>query len=175
MYFTESVIVFTSNLGIYEEVQDPLTGDHRVPRIIRRCRTHNRGVVGAAVRDHFALTIGRPELLNRIGDNIVVFDFIRHEVGKAILRGMLDNIIKRVRQEMSVNLTVSESIATILEGPCLSPEALQFGGRGIGARLETSFVDPLARAMFSAGLEEGVNVEVSALVEHDLRWRVELR
>lgn len=177
VYFTESVIVFTSNLGIYEEVQDPLTrATTRVPRVDSAMPyAQIAEIVGAAVRDHFALTIGRPELLNRIGDNIVVFDFIRHEVGKAILRGMLDNIIKRVRQEMSVNLTVSESIATILEGPCLSPEALQFGGRGIGARLETSFVDPLARAMFSAGLEEGVNVEVSALVEHDLRWRVELR
>ena len=29
-----------------------------------------------AVQGHFNDTLGRPELLNRFGDNIIVFDFI---------------------------------------------------------------------------------------------------
>ena len=30
-----------------------------------------------AVQGHFNDTLGRPELLNRFGDNIIVFDFIK--------------------------------------------------------------------------------------------------
>lgn len=177
VYFTESVIVFTSNLGIYEEVHDPVTGlTSRVARVNSDMGYEQIAeLVGAAVRDHFTLTIGRPELLNRIGDNIVVFDFIHIEIGREILQGMLKNITRLVEREMSVTLHTPEPILRILEGPCLSPEALQFGGRGIGARLETSFVDPLARALFSLSPPPGSKVEISALTQNELRWQVALQ
>lgn len=36
--------------------------------------------VRQAIEDYFKLELGRPEILNRIGENIVVFDYIRPEV-----------------------------------------------------------------------------------------------
>lgn len=41
--------------------------------------------VRSAIEEYFKLELGRPEILNRIGENIVVFDFIRREAGEAIL------------------------------------------------------------------------------------------
>jgi len=35
---------------------------------------------------HFKLILNRPEILNRIGENIIVFDFIRDELPSANLR-----------------------------------------------------------------------------------------
>ena len=36
--------------------------------------------VRKGIDDYFKLQLGRPEILNRIGENIVVFDFIRPEM-----------------------------------------------------------------------------------------------
>src|SRR5207248_360016 len=65
-FFSESILVFTSNLGTqgitpgmpYEELA---------------------GRIRAAVTAHFATELNRPELLNRFGDNIVIFDFVGPE------------------------------------------------------------------------------------------------
>lgn len=49
-----------------------------------------REKVLSEIRDHFKLVLNRPEILNRMGENIIVFDFIRHEVAEAIFKQMLD-------------------------------------------------------------------------------------
>ena len=46
----------------------------------------------SAIQDYFKLELGRPEILNRIGDNIVVFDYIREDVAILILQQQLEKI-----------------------------------------------------------------------------------
>ena len=125
VFFTEAVIVFTSNLGIYEESEEP---DGRGGVVRRRRLTVDRSKatyhemcvrVEKAIRDHFTLQLGRPELLNRIGDNIVVFDYINGETGMRILDLMLTNVVARIRQEYLVEVTLSnesleECVAPVL-------------------------------------------------------------
>ena len=72
VYFSDAVIVFTSNLGMSEVVP---TDDY--PMVERKLRE--------GIRAYFHEKLNRPELLNRIGDNIVVFDFIRPAVALEIL------------------------------------------------------------------------------------------
>src|SRR5690606_18721261 len=96
VYFSESIIIFTSNLGIYVEgpdgrrVQNVRPGDsyETVERNVRE-----------AISNHFRYTLGRPEILNRIGENIVVFNFIVPDVGVMILEAMLRNVARRVGAE----------------------------------------------------------------------------
>src|ERR1043165_4746475 len=89
-YFSEAIIVFTSNLGIV--VQDEL--GRRVQKIRQEDPYE---LVESQVRDaieaYFKFQLGRPEILNRIGDNIVVFGFITPEIAAQIFDAMLDNII----------------------------------------------------------------------------------
>ena len=103
--------------------------------------------VRAAIADYFKFTLGRSEILNRIGDDIVVFDFIQPAVAGRIFTGMLDNIAARqVAEEHALALRLSEPARRQLLDWCARD--LSNSGRGIGNRLATTFVYPLARALF---------------------------
>ena len=65
-----------------------VTPDMEYPEVQRKVRQ--------AIEDYFKLELGRPEILNRIGENIVVFDFIRPEVAKLILDAQVNKIIKNL-------------------------------------------------------------------------------
>ena len=93
VYFSETIIIFTSNLGMYVKDEtgrrhQNVTMDMDFAEVEKRLRQ--------AVADHFKLELGRPEILNRIGENIVIFDFIRQEAGHAILKAQVDKIIRRM-------------------------------------------------------------------------------
>ena len=166
VYFTESVIVFTSNLGVYSDTEEPdgAGGMIRVrqPTVDRATVSYAEMAVGieAAIRQYFVLELGRPELLNRIGDNIVVFDYIDAGTGERILELMVRNVIGRVRQEHQIDLRISDKAMQHLKAACLSRDALQLGGRGIGSILETSLVNPLANCLFQASYQLGDKLEL---------------
>jgi len=179
VYFTESVIVFTSNLGVYSDTEenDGLGGVVRVRR-----PTADRAIVSyaemtarieAAIREFFVLELGRPELLNRIGDNIVVFDYIDAATGQQILELMMRNVIDRIRQEHQLTMRAGDKAMRLLEAACLSPDALQLGGRGIGSILETALVNPLANAIFQAGPQPGAVAELDLSRDGD-QWTAHL-
>jgi len=164
VFFSETLIVFTSNLGVYEydesgnriPVVQPGTPYEKVEREIR-----------AAVEEHFKSEIGRPEILNRIGDNIVVFDFISPEVATSLVPMFTDNVLDRVRDELGFTVTVSEEARqTLTEGALLQ---LEFGGRGVRNAVESMFTNPLARALFERGPETR-SVTVSGLTHSDDGW-----
>ena len=150
VHFTETLIVFTSNLGIYEEdehgvrhqlVDESMPYDEMADRV--------RG----AVQDHFTRKIGRPELLNRLGDNIIVFAFISEVVGRQIFDLQMRNVAERVRTEHETELVVDPAVMDAVRTYCIADRSL--GGRGIGNRVEVAFVNPLARAMFQRVAVEG--------------------
>ena len=147
VYFSEAILIFTSNLGI--AVRDE-TGQRRLQIQPGEPYEQVERKVRAAIADYFKFTLGRPEILNRIGDNIVVFDFIQPAVAERILDGMLANIVRRVADEHDLTLLVPDPVRRQLLDWCT--QDLSDGGRGIGNRLETTFVNPLARALFN--LEE---------------------
>jgi energy-coupling factor transporter ATP-binding protein EcfA2 len=177
VYFTEAVIVFTSNLGIYREVQDVSSGVAVTRRELAISRdTHPSAAERAAaikqsIRDHFTLRLGRPELLNRIGDdNIVVFDFIAPETAKRILDGMLVNVGLRLEREHGFALDLTEDSVARLDAACLSDEVLAMGGRGIGAKVETALINPVARLLTTTPPEAGVPVPPIELTETNDVW-----
>jgi len=163
-YFSESILVFTSNLGIFIEdehgrrVQNVQTGD---PQEVVEAR------VRGAIQDYFKFRLSRPEILNRIGDNIVVFGFITPDIGGEIFDGMLANVVARVRDEHKVTLEVAADVRARLRDACTRD--LANGGRGIGNQLESLFVNPLSRALFRFPLDGRSTVRVTALAEDDSR------
>jgi ATP-dependent Clp protease ATP-binding subunit ClpA len=175
VFFTEAVIVFTSNLGIYTEVEEEQP-DGRVVRRRRATvdpRTMSRAEISErvleSVRDFFTLQIGRPELLNRIGDNIVVFDFIDQDTGGRILQMMLDNITARVRQGFDCTIEIPDETLDLLKEVCLNEKTLELGGRGIGSMLETCVINPLANQLFVKSPDSGARLRLR-LAEKEDRW-----
>jgi energy-coupling factor transporter ATP-binding protein EcfA2 len=173
VYFTESVIVFTSNLGVYSETEEPDGAGGRIrvrrPTVDRASVSYAEMAAGieAAIRQYFVLDLGRPELLNRIGDNIVVFDYIDAHTGERILELMVRNVIDRVRQEHQIDLRISDRAMQRLKAVCLCREALQLGGRGIGSILETALVNPLANCLFRTSYQPDDKLELELELSQD--------
>ena len=140
VYFSDAVIIFTSNLGMDQVA--PSSSYEQLERSLR-----------SGITAYFKNTLNRPELLNRIGENIVVFDFIRPEIAKTIFEKMLRNVIDRVDDAQGITLTVSSAVRETLLARCC--EDLTNGGRGIGNLIESLFVNPLSRALWDSDFSRG--------------------
>ena len=156
VYFSESLIVFTSNVGIVRK--DERTGE--VERLVKRedqladPEAYERKILDG-VRDHFHLELQRPELHNRLGENVVVFNYITDEVAQAILNGMLQNVADICREDTSLTLELTDEARAQLIQYCTGEDVLNNGGRGIGSKLEAVLVNPLARHIFDNNLRQG--------------------
>src|SRR5690606_23752925 len=112
VHFSESILIFTSNLGMFAPATDltpptaPAPGPaDRLPGARVRNITPEMSYdeieqrIKSAVADHFTGVLNRPELLNRFGDNVVVFDFISGEAAHKIFDLQFANICRRVAEE----------------------------------------------------------------------------
>lgn len=159
VYFSEAVIIFTSNLGIYRV--DPTTGE----RVLHVAPTDPYADVERKVRGeigrYFKTQLNRPEILNRIGENIVVFDFIRPEVAGQIFEKMLGGILDRLEDRQKIKVSLPDAVRESLREKCLAN--LDNGGRGIGNQVEAWFINPLGRALFDGDVKEGSAIEVESV------------
>ncbi|TDC82520.1 AAA family ATPase [Actinomadura sp. 7K507] len=174
VHFSESILIFTSNLGMFVAGHDLTTRDASAQGPADRvagARVQNitpgmsydevEQRIKGAVAGHFTEVLNRPELLNRFGDNIVVFDFIAGEAAHKIFDLQFANICRRVTDEHRLVLAVkSEALGTLREW---CTEELDKGGRGIGMALESYFVNPLARALFDRELIPDEKVTVTGI------------
>jgi hypothetical protein len=103
VYFNQTVIIFTSNIGA-SDLSDPQTG--AIIRTGIMTEVQKQGIAAfsyaqvdahfpSEVHWHFTSRIGRAELLNRLGDSIVVFDLLRSEfvwqIGEKFLRQLAES------------------------------------------------------------------------------------
>ena len=168
VYFSESIIIFTSNLGIYgvnnvgERVQK-VTPDMSYEDVQKNVRK--------GIEDYFKLQLGRPEILNRIGENIVVFDFIRETVAEEILQAQLQKIRNNLETEKGIKVDMSEEAYGIIKNKAMGN--LENGGRGIGNIVESTFINPLARYLFDEGIFEKGHVVIKAINADEMPYTLD--
>lgn len=169
VYFSESLIIFTSNLGIYELMPDGtkhqvVTPDMPYDQVAEK--------ITNAIDDFFRYKINRPEILNRIGKNIIVFDFIRNETASKIFNKMLDNVIFRLQDSHKIKLQLSDTAKNqVLNEICNN---LSMGGRGIGNTIEEVLINPLSRSLFENPLEQGGTLTVENILQGENGWEVKV-
>ena len=169
VHFTECLIMLTSNLG----VQRAGPGGERIANVTPDDpRTMVEGRIASAVEHTLRFELGRPELLNRIGENIIVFDFIRADAAEAIFEKMVGQILERVAAEHGVRLTLARTARVVLRERCLAD--LGHGGRGIGNQLEAALVNPLAEALFDGVIEGAEAAAIAWIGTEDGVCRVKL-
>lgn len=156
VYFSDSIIIFTSNLGITSDLEQQ-RGKISYADLEERIR---RGVTR-----YFKEELGRPELLNRIGDNIVVFNFIAPDIADQILDKMLRNVVARVAKTQKVELKIDDAVRAELSARIKSD--LSNGGRGIGNALESLLINPLGRVLWDLDVAEGMAIRVTQLAFED--------
>lgn len=159
VYFSETVIIFTSNLGIF--TRDPVTGTRQANVTQDMEYTEVSDRVRTAIEEYFKLELGRPEILNRIGENIIVFDFIRNDVAELILDSQIEKIKMNLSDEKRILLSiVPEARKQLLDAAIAN---LSNGGRGIGNIVESMLIDPLSRYMFDNKIFENSAIEVKQI------------
>lgn len=163
IFFTETVIIFTSNLGarardsrgnVAKEQKDldKILGDSQLDdeEKKRRVREHFK----EAVERFFMTEISRPELLNRIGSNIVPFNYIHTqeiqvEIAKSHLRRISEEFADRHRAagyQLEFDSTPVSEWLVQKYGSRIG----KFGGRGITNAIEDETMIPLAWAVLQA-------------------------
>lgn len=155
VYFSETLIIFTSNLGITSQYVDA-NGRERREQLVFPSESYEEiePKVLNAIKDHF-----KPEVLNRIGNNIIVYDFIRPEASKAIVKGQISKINARVEKQNKISIEVSEDVLAFYYELANRNEVLEMGGRGIGNLMEEKYINPLAEFIFEMDCKEGDRIK----------------
>ena len=135
VYFSESVIIFTSNLGA-SEVSSNGSNEEVAQEFIK------------IVKNYFDNEIKRPEILGRIGySNIVPFNFIKdREFSVKIARSKLRPVQRAISEKYRIDLEFEDElkfIDYILGGTDSSK-----GGRDILNAINDKLLDELAMFMF---------------------------
>lgn len=134
VYFSETIIIFTSNLGASDA--DPSLPPKEIRKHFLR-----------AVETHFIQTLGRPELLNRIGNNIVSFNFIdKLEVFVEIAASKFVSVETFVQEKYKAALTFKDQNAAFTA--IAHKSGKQNGGRGMLNLIESAIISPLSEYIF---------------------------
>lgn len=100
-----------------------------------------------AVKQHFVVNLGRPELLNRIGDNIVAFNFISDpSVYTKIAEIKFTNIKNFVKERYQADLEFENKNAAFMA--IANKAGVANGGRGLLNVMEQFLVNPLSEFIF---------------------------
>jgi AAA domain (Cdc48 subfamily)/C-terminal, D2-small domain, of ClpB protein len=170
VYFSECVLIFTSNLGITEKRLDGST----VAKLVHTDDSAKvQRVLTEAFEDFFDSRIQRPELRNRFGDGFVVMDYIRPEHVPAILDRSLEAVITRVAESHRARLEITPAAHAALRREAAS--RLAHGGRGVGNAVEAALVNPLSHELFERLPSPGETISVEGVVQTDSGWRLEVR
>jgi len=133
VHFSETVIIFTSNIGASDA--DP-----------SKSYSDTKSHFMNAVQGHFNDTLGRPELLNRFGDNIIVFDFITDpSIRSKIMNAKLTGIKEHLLENFNLELELDDSHVQSLVGK----GKVGHGGRGLINIIEQEIVNPMSLFIFS--------------------------
>jgi ATP-dependent Clp protease ATP-binding subunit ClpA len=154
VYFSQSLIIFTSNLGIFKEDEYGARTQH-----VEFGEPYESidGKVKAEIKAFFANKLGRPEIFNRFGDNFVVFDFIRPEVANRIILKNLNVIKYNLSKLRNISFEFDDAFVDSFLESC-AKDNLEMGGRGIVNRIETHIKNGLTNFMFRTRKRENCSV-----------------
>ena len=135
VYFSESVIIFTSNLGA-SEVSSNGSNEEVAEEFIK------------IVKNYFDNEIKRPEILGRIGySNIVPFNFIKdREFSVKIAKSKLRPVQKAISEKYRIDLEFEDELKFI--DYVLGGADSSKGGRDILNAINDKLLDELAMFMF---------------------------
>ena len=170
VHFTESIIVFTTNLGIVVPGPDgspinnvtiadsPASIDIKVREYIEK---------------YFREHLGRPELYNRLREGVVVFDFLRPEVLDEIADSSIQRALRAASQRMGVPITMTELARDTVRAAATADSGN--GGRGVVSAIETILINPLSRSLFASSHGAADPIEITAAIKQGQNWELELR
>jgi ATP-dependent Clp protease ATP-binding subunit ClpA len=162
VYFSEALIVFTSNLGIYEDKNGK---KERVVKMDMPYEEVEKKVI-EGIQNYFHQK-GKPEVLNRIGKNLIVFNFIQPEAGIEIMQSQINKICHTIEETQRITISLTKNAWEKIGEKVLSN--LDEGGRGVGNVVEEYFITPVSNYIFdyNVGKDDKINIS-DILVENGI-------
>lgn len=163
VYFSEAILIFTSNLGTSpasagarrggaSEALDipgaPTSVDDIYSRLSELSYPQLCDHFRAAVKDFFVNRLGRPEILNRVGeDNILVFNFLKDADAKTkIIDQQIDVLNRFLQERQRVEVFCTRAFKRLL---MIHPNGFERNGaRGVRNLLNRFVLNPLAEGLF---------------------------
>ncbi len=161
VYFSEAILIFTSNIGTAPakptrstsgSVTLTTSAGESVEDVYQRLGQLNYDELQAhfrrEVKSYFVNTLGRPEILNRIGEeNILVFNFLRNEDAKIqIIDQLVSNLNRMLSNSSQVTVYCTSAFKRLL---MIHPSGFdRNGARGVRNLLDKLVVNPLAQQLF---------------------------
>jgi DNA polymerase III delta prime subunit len=148
VFFSEAIVVFTSNIG---------TRASEMPMLLEAQQSNNP----ERVREHFLkcihsffrYEISRPELLNRIGNNIVPFNFIDED---AVIASTVNYYLLQLRDRFNVEyetrglrLEIAFDQVTRFIATEYNKQIREFGGRAVLNTLDDTLMPLLAKRLLA--------------------------
>ncbi len=155
VYFSETLIIFTSNLGIFKlnENNERVPNVHYNPKFpenkeLNDTYTEMKDKIQTEIDRFFNSQLNRPEIRNRFGENFVVFDFIRPPFDADIVKMKLKTIASNIKKKYNCELIFNEEFVIAFRNHFVL-EKLADGGRGINNRIEKMIVNGLAEHIYN--------------------------
>jgi ATP-dependent Clp protease ATP-binding subunit ClpB len=149
--FKNTIIVLTSNIGS-QFIQKMESYGFSNKSANKEYEQSKENVMGS-LKDYF-----RPEFLNRL-DDIIVFDILKEEHIKEIVRLQVEIVAKRLKLK-DIQLVVSQEALAHIAKTGFDP---QYGARPIKRLIQTEILNPVANALIGRKKESEsiVTVELS--------------
>lgn len=131
-YFSESIIIFTSNIGnseISDNEEDP------------------EKFYLNALTEYFEKKVGRVEILNRFGENKIVFNHISEDVFRDIVSEKIELTLKNIKKRISnLEFILSEDEKDKLKELIVKKlgDSRKFGARLVNSIIENIFINEFA-------------------------------
>ncbi len=159
-YFSEAIIIFTSNMGMFGKDQTQNIGRNILPS--DDYEELERKLV-EAIRNHFWLNLKRPELFNRLGQNIIAFKFIDGPAAYEIFNVIMKRVEHAIFKEQGIGIDIEEAALEELRQLCLADWFE--GGRGIANRIETHYINPISRQIFALEPKHGLRITSAKVID----------
>ena len=149
--FSNSIILFTSNLGAREAMAASENPEER------------RAILLEVVRATL-----RPELYNRISQ-VVPFDALTSIELERIVGHSLDRLRKKLAEEREIEMHVEEAALRYLATLSYDPE---YGARPVGRTMQQVVLSPLATALITGEIEHGQKLHLHYTEETGLTFDI---
>ncbi|MCR4562319.1 MAG: AAA family ATPase [Bacilli bacterium] len=175
VYFTDSIIIFTSNIGFSEGYEKQFVGKPghfslKYEEWATKDEAHTydayRDEVLSRIDYHFDSVLGRKEIKNRIGENFIVFEYIDVKTAGEIMEKQLDGIVEKMADldEHSLKLIIEDKAKdSLFQEIC---RHLNDGGRGVGNVLEKFLINPISAYLSDVYSNKG---SIETLTIEDVR------
>ena len=156
VYFSEALIIFTSNLGVNKEDKY----GRRISNIKYKDSYEDMSEkIMGEIQNFFNTKLNRPEILNRFGDNFVVFDFIKPDTDKLIFLMSLNTIQANLQKQKNCRFEYDDRFIELFRKHYLADNLIN-GGRGINNRVETHIKNGITNFMFEQNKTQNLNFRI---------------